>query len=237
MLIPSAGNRVPRGRRVAFGACAGNARRAPVRCGAPIKENAVRSPIRILTLAAAVPLTALALASCTPAAPLPTIVTRSASPSPTPTATPGPSAAAVAGLALREVGEGSVVSVEDEADGAEWDVRVVQADGGVQEVHLADDGTVLAGPSSDTTDANEESQNRAKVAAAAIGLASAQKRMLAAVPGGRVTAIGLDDDQDSVVWQGDVVVGGVRHDVRIDAVNGSVVLNRADSAPTPVTGS
>jgi hypothetical protein len=30
---------------------------------------------------------------------------------------------------------------------------------------------------------------------------------------------------------------GVRHDVRIDAVNGSVLLDRADAAPTPATGS
>jgi uncharacterized membrane protein YkoI len=200
----------------------------------------VRSPIRILTLAAAVPLTALALAACTPTAPLPSIVTRSASPAPTatPTAPPGPAAAAIADLALREVGEGTVVSVEDEADGTEWDVRVVQPDGSVREVHLADDGTVLAGPSADTTDANAQSENRAQVAAASIGLDAAQKRMLAAVPGGRVTAIELDDFQDRVVWQGDVVdQEGVRHDVRIDAVNGSVVLSRADAAATPVTGS
>jgi len=62
--------------------------------------------------------------------------------------------------------------------------------------------------------------------------------MLAAVPGGRVTAIELDEDQDRVVWQGDVLdAEGVRHDVRIDAVNGSVLLNRADAVRTPATGS
>jgi uncharacterized membrane protein YkoI len=195
----------------------------------------VRSPIRILTLAAVVPLTVLSLAACTQANPLPTLPTATATPTPTPTF--GPTASAIATLALREVGEGTVVSVEDEADGAEWDVRVVLDDGTAREVHLADDGTVLAGPSDDTTDANEQSQNRAQVAAATIGLAGAQKRMLAAVPGGRVTAIELDDDQDRVVWQGDVLADGVRHDVRIDAVNGSVVLNRADTTPTPPTGS
>ena len=72
-------------------------------------------------------------------------------------------------------------------------------------MHLANDGTVLAGPSADTTDANAESANRAQVAAASVTLASAQKRMLAAVPGGRVTAIALDDYQDRVVWRADVL--------------------------------
>lgn len=197
----------------------------------------MRTPIRILTLAAAVPLTAIALAACTQIAPLPSVSTQSASP--TPTATPGPTTAAIAALALREVGEGKVVSVEDEADGTEWDVRVVLDDGSVREAHLAADGTVLAGPSSDTTTPDEQSANRAQVAAAAISLESAQKRMLAAASGGTVTAIELDAYQSRVVWRGDVLVDGVRHDVRIDAVNGSVLLNSADANPTatPTTGS
>ncbi len=197
----------------------------------------MRTPIRILTLAAAVPLTAFALAACTQVTPLPSLSTRSASP--TPTATPGPTTAAIAALALREVGEGKVVSVEDEADGTEWDVRVVLDDGSVREVHLAAAGTVLAGPSADTTTPDQQSDNRAQVAAASVTLESAQKRMLAAVPGGKVTAIELDDYQSRVVWRGDVLADGVRHDVRIDAVNGSVVLNSADANPTatPTTGS
>jgi uncharacterized membrane protein YkoI len=72
-----------------------------------------------------------------------------------------------------------------------------------------------------------------------VKLDAAHRRMLAAVVGGRVTGIELDDYQDRVVWQGDVLLDGVRHDVRIDAVNGSVVLDRADATPTPVptTGS
>jgi uncharacterized membrane protein YkoI len=58
------------------------------------------------------------------------------------------------------------------------------------------------------------------------------------VPGGRVTAIELDEDGDRVAWQGDVLdADGVRHDVRIDAVNGSVLLDRADATPSPATGS
>lgn len=197
----------------------------------------MRTPIRILTLAAVVPLTVLTLAACTQPTSLPAIPTGSASATPSPTPTPGPPASAIAALAQREVGEGTVVSVEDESDGAEWDVTVVLEDGTVREVHLDAEGTVLAGPSEDATDPNEQSGNRARVAAAAVGLAAAQKRMIAAVPGGRVTSIELDDYQDRVVWEGDVLSDGVRHDVRIDAVNGAVVLNRADATATPPTGS
>ena len=195
----------------------------------------MRRPTRILTLAGAVPLTLLALTACTQPTALPPIPTATASPTPTPTY--GPSAATIATLAQREAGQGTVVSIEDEADGTEWDVRVVLEDGTEQELHLGTDGTVLAGPSTDPTDPNEESRNRAQVAAASIGLAAAQKRMLAAVPGGRVTSIGLDDYQQGVVWRGDVLAKGVRHDVRIDAVSGAIVMNAADAPPTPATGS
>jgi uncharacterized membrane protein YkoI len=195
----------------------------------------VRRPTRILTLAGAVPLTLLALTACTQPTTLPPIPTATATPTPTPTY--GPSAATIATLAQRETGEGTVVSIEDEADGTEWDVRIVQQDGTVQEVHLGTDGTVLAGPSTDATDPNEESRNRAQVAAVSVGLAGAQRRMLAAVPGGRVTAIVLDDYRQGVVWRGDVLAKGVRHDVRIDAVSGAVVLNAVDASATPGTGS
>jgi uncharacterized membrane protein YkoI len=197
----------------------------------------VRRPTRILTIAAVVPLTAVALAACTPSTPLPSLVTRSATP--TTTASAGPTIAEIAALAKRAIGEGTVVSVMDEAAGTEWDARVVLADGSVQEVHLAEDGTVVAGPSEDATDANARSADRAQVAAVAVTLTAAHKRMLAAVAGGLVTSIALDDYRDRVVWRGDVLVGGIRHDVRIDAVNGAVVLDQADSDPTgtPAVGS
>lgn len=200
----------------------------------------MRHPNRILTLTVVVPLTALVLAGCTPGTQLPGLVTRSAAatPSPTPSAS-RVSVATIASLAAREVGEGTVVSIEDEADGSQWDVRVVLEDGSVRELHLGSAGGLVAGPSTDATDANEESANRARVAAAAVGLDAAQRRMLSAVSGGRITAIELDDDGDQVVWRGDVVADGVRHDVRIDAVDGSVVSDQPDAtaAATPASGS
>jgi uncharacterized membrane protein YkoI len=182
-------------------------------------------------------MTALALAACTPSTTLPSLSTRSATPTATPT--PGLTAAAIATLAKREVGEGTVVSVEDEAAGTEWDVLVVLSDGTEQEVHLANSGAVLAGPSEDPTDANAESANRAQVAAATVTLAAAYTKLVASVAGGRVTAIALDQYQDRVVWRADVLANGVRHDVRLDAVNGAVLLNQPDANPsaTPTGGS
>jgi uncharacterized membrane protein YkoI len=219
-------DRVPVHRRT------GNARRTPVRCRAPTEENAVRRPTRILTLAALVPLTAVALAACTPSTTLPAIPTPTATP--TPTAKPGPTVAQIAVLARRDVGEGTVVSVEDESAGTEWDVLVVATDGTEQEVHLSDEGVVLAGPSENTTDANAESANRARVAAATVTLAAAYRKAVSAVPGGRVTALALDEYQDRVVWRADVLAEGVRHDVRVDAVSGGVLLNQPDASPSAV---
>jgi uncharacterized membrane protein YkoI len=197
----------------------------------------VRRPIRILTLTALIPLTAVLLAACTPSTTLPSLHTSSPTASPTPT--PGLTVSQIAALAQREVGEGTVVSVEDESAGTEWDVRVVISDGTEQEVHLSDQGAVLAGPSEDATDANAESANRAQVAAATITLAAAYRKAAASVSGGRVTALALDEYQDRVVWRADVLANGVRHDVRLDAVNGAVLLNRADADPsaTPTGGS
>ncbi len=197
----------------------------------------MRRPIRILTLTALVPLTIVALAACTPSTTLPSLPSSSATP--TPTATPGPTVAQIAVLAQREVGEGTVVSVEDESAGTEWDVKVVITDGTEQEIHISDAGAVLAGPSENTTDANAESANRAQVAAATMTLAAAYKKAAASVPGGRVTALALDEYQDRVIWRADVLAKGVRHDVRLDAVNGAVLMNQADANPsaTPTGGS
>lgn len=193
----------------------------------------MRRPIRILTSAAVVPLVVLALAACTFPSPPPIVISSSPA-TPTPTAAPRIAVTAAAALAAREVGGGTVTSVSSESDGSLWEVVVVAEDGTEQELHLGRTGTVVAGPSSEPTDAEGESANRSRVAALDVTLADAATRMLAAVQRGTITAIELDEDDDRVVWQGDVTdTDGVRHDVRIDAVNGSVVLDQADGAATP----
>lgn len=192
----------------------------------------MRPPARVLAAAAAC-LLAAGLAGCTAPPPLP----RPAAPltaSPTPSPTPGLDVAEVAAAARRAVGSGTVVSVGDESDGTSWEVHVVDAAGASQEVHLGPDGAVTAGPSVDDTTADVRSHNRALVAASSVSLPAATARMTGAVPGGRVTAIGLQEYRDRVTWVGDVTDRrGVRHDVRIDGVSGSVSLDRADRQPTP----
>ena len=157
----------------------------------------MRRPARIVLTASVVPAVLLGLAACTQPAPLPL------SGSTSPAASPSPSASArqlsvqsIAGRALQQVGSGTVVAVEDESAGTVWDVRVVQEDGSVQELHLSPSGRVLAGPSSDTTDADQQSTNRAMVAATSVSLAGAVDRMTAAVPKGRVTAVQLSQYED-----------------------------------------
>ena len=191
----------------------------------------MRRPIRIVVPALVLPLAVLGLTACTQPTPLP--IPSSASPTPTPTATPGPTVQRIAAVAQRAVGAGTVVRVDDESDGAVRDVLVVLEDGTAQEVHLSAAGRVLTGPSPATADADARSSNRALVAAASVSLAGAADRMVAAVPQGRITAIGLEEYQDRVVWRGDVTnADGVRQDVRIDAVNGSVLLNLTDGQGT-----
>lgn len=188
----------------------------------------MRRPVRI-AFAAVVPALVLALAACSAPAPLPT---PSAIPSSTPSPTPTVAARSVpqiAAAALRAVGTGTVASVADESAGTVWDVQVVLDDGEIRELHLSPAGRVLAGPSSVPTSEDVMSTNRSRVAAASISLSDAVDRMRAAVPGGTVTAVELAQYRDRVVWQGDVTdADGVRHDVRIDAVNGAVLLDLRD---------
>lgn len=197
----------------------------------------MRPPVRILALAT-VPLLAVGLAAC--ASPLPLPVPSSIASTPSPTPTPAPDLARLARLALRATGSGTVVDVEDESDGTSFEVHVVDDTGAEQELHLDPKGVVRAGPTAVDTDADSRSDNRALVAAASVTLTSARNRMAAAVPEGRITAVQLGEYQGRVAWTGDVTgTDGVRHDVRIDAVNGSALLDQPDSAarPTPSGGS
>ena len=193
----------------------------------------MRSPLRTAVAALVVPIAVLGLAACTQPVPLPSPSSASSSPTPSPTPTLGPAVQRIAAIGRQSVGAGTVVRVDDQSDGSVRDVLVVQEDGSAQEVHLSAAGRVLTGPSPATADADARSANRSLVAAASVSLAGAADRMVAAVPQGRVTAIGLEEYQDRVVWRGDVTnADGVRQDVVIDAVNGSVLLNLEDGQAT-----
>jgi uncharacterized membrane protein YkoI len=61
--------------------------------------------------------------------------------------------------------------------------------------------------------------------------------MAAAVPGGRVTGVDLAEESGRVVWEGDVLDRARnRHEVRIDAVSGAVLVDQTDGAAA-ATGS
>lgn len=197
----------------------------------------MRTPIRMLAAVAVPAALVLGLAACTQPLPSP-LLSRSTTVTPTPSPTPRLDVARIATLTKAAVRGGTVVSVEDESDGSSYEVHVVDSTGAEQEVHLDAAGIVRSGPTAVETDDDARSDNRAHVAAASVGLASARDRMLESVPGGRVTAIALGEYRDRVAWSGDVTDRkGVRHEVRIDGVNASVVLDRPDGPdPQPTSG-
>lgn len=197
----------------------------------------MRAPIRML-MTVALPVALVAgLSACTQPAPVP-LPTSSTPAAPTPSPTPRLGVDRIAVLARAAVRTGTVISVEDESDGASYEVHVVDSAGAEQEVHLDPAGAVRSGPADVAVDADRRSDNRAAVAAVSVSLKSASDRMVAAVPGGRVTAIALEEQDGRIGWAGDVTdADGVRHDVRIDGVSGAVARNQPDRAdPQPTSG-
>ncbi|WP_141718999.1 PepSY domain-containing protein [Curtobacterium sp. ER1/6] len=138
-------------------------------------------------------------------------------------------AAAVA-TAREAIGSGTVTSIEQEAGGTSWEVLVVTSDGNEQEVHVeADGGRTTAGPTKETSDAEDVAENQRFVGAADLSVTQAAAELVETVPG-TVTELGLDDHRGTVVWEGDVRDdSGTKHGIRIDAGSGKVVTNTVDT--------
>ncbi|MDY1005233.1 PepSY domain-containing protein [Curtobacterium sp. CFBP9011] len=154
-------------------------------------------------------------------------------------ASDGSSAAATAGndalptaaaTARKAVGSGTVTAIEQEAGGTSWEVLVVTADGREQEVHVDADGRrTTAGPTKETSDADDVAEAKRFVGAADLSVAQAASALTKAVSG-TVTELGLDDHAGAVVWEGDVRdASGTKHSIRIDAGSGEVVTNTVDT--------
>lgn len=137
---------------------------------------------------------------------------------------------AAAATARDAVGSGTVTSIEQEAGGTSWEVLVVTSDGHEQEVHVATDGErVTAGPTEETTIADDVAENERFVDAADLSVSQAAAALTKTVAG-TVTELGLDDHAGAVVWEGDVLdASGTKHSVRIDAGSGDVVTNTVDT--------
>lgn len=209
-------------------------------------QTTTKTTVRRTALLAAIPLVgALALAGCAsdddgrddaPAAAAsgPSVSTDASTGAGATTGTSAAAAddalAAAAATARDAVGSGTVTSIEQEAGGTSWEVLVVTSDGNEQEVHVAADGErTTAGPTKETSDADDVAENRRFVDAADLTVEQAASTLTDTVAG-TVTELGLDDHAGTVVWEGDVLDGsGTKHSVRIDAGSGKVVTNTVDT--------
>ena len=135
-----------------------------------------------------------------------------------------------AATARKAVGSGTVTAIEQEAGGTSWEVLVVTADGREQEVHVDADGRrTTAGPTKETSDADDVAEAKRFVGAADLSVAQAASALTKTVSG-TVTELGLDDHAGAGVWEGDVLdASGTKHSIRIDAGRGAVVTNTVDT--------
>lgn len=208
-------------------------------------QTTTKTTARRIALLSALPLVgALALAGCAsdddrddtaaPAASAPSVTATDGSTSGSTgsgTDAAGNDALGAAAETAREaVGSGTVTSIEQEAGGTSWEVLVVTSDGNEQEVHVAADGErATAGPTKETSDAEDVAENQRFVDAADLSVAQAASTLVETVPG-TVTELGLDDHAGTVVWEGDVRDDtGTKHSIRIDAGSGEVVTNTVDA--------
>lgn len=204
-------------------------------------QTTKQTTARRIALVTALPLVgALALAGCAtdddrddvaaPAASAPSASATEGSAGAGTAAADGKSLAAAAATAREAVGSGTVTSIEQEAGGTSWEVLVVTAGGDEQEVHVAADGDrTTAGPTKETADAEDRTENERFVGAADLSVSEAASRLTRAVAG-TVTELGLDDHAGAVVWEGDVTdASGTTHSIRIDAGSGEVVSDTVDT--------
>ncbi|WP_067177280.1 PepSY domain-containing protein [Microtetraspora niveoalba] len=153
----------------------------------------------------------------------------------TPTATPftpSPSPAGAGDLrqaaaaALRAVPGSTLISIETEENGRLWEAQVVDRDGTEHQMDV-ESGRVVVGPTIKPEDAHDKAKHRARVAAAKLDYAAAADKILATVPGGRITELNLDTERGRTVWESDVITpDGVKHEVTVDAASGAVVRKR-----------
>lgn len=147
--------------------------------------------------------------------------------SPAASAAPGNDALlAASALAAKEISAGTVVSVEAERNG--WEVHVVTADGGEQQLRTDPAGeSLISGPTDDRPDADDRAENE-QLAGVKVDVEQAVKAVEAEVDGAQINELSLDLDNRSLVWEADVRTGAEQRQVTIDADSGDVISNRID---------
>jgi uncharacterized membrane protein YkoI len=192
--------------------------------------------IRILAVAAAASLSLpLSLSACggdgEPSSSAPSTGTpHSSSPPASPgTASPGTGAPAsgaldkAAATALKEVPDSTVISIETEGTG--WEVQTVTSDGTEHELMVSGDGGMVVRQDTEQEDAADKAEHRERVKAATLDYKEAAEKMRSAVPDARITELNLDTWRGTTVWEGDMTgSGGTKHEVKIDAASGQVLL-------------
>ncbi|WP_433518592.1 PepSY domain-containing protein [Nonomuraea sp. CA-143628] len=127
--------------------------------------------------------------------------------------------------AMKAVPGSTLVSMETEENGSLWEVQVVDDKGVEHQMDVeSDKAKVVSGPrAEDDENAGDKARYLDRVKATKIDYAQAAAKVLAAVPGGRITEINLDSHRDKIVWEVDVVPpNGSKQDMTVDATDGTV---------------
>ena len=190
---------------------------ALVGCSAPAEQATTPAPVPTSSASQSAETTSSASASAS----------QEASSSPSTSATEGNDALlAAAGLAAAEISGGTVVSIEAERDG--WEVHVVTADGGEQQLRTNAAGTeVIAGPTDDRPDADDRADNK-EFAGVDVDYTEAVSAIETEIAGGQINELSLDIESRRAVWEADVSTRSEQRSVQIDATDGEVVSNRID---------
>ena len=193
---------------------------ALVGCSAPAEPAANPAPVPSTSASQSVESTPTASASASPEA------SSSPSASVSSVAEGNDALLAAAGLAAKEISDGTVVSIEAERDG--WEVHVVTTDGGEQQLRTdAAGANVIAGPTDDRPDADDRADNK-EFAGVDIDYEQAVSAIEKEIDGGQINELSLDIENRRAVWEADVSTGSEQRSVQIDAADGEVVSNRID---------
>jgi hypothetical protein len=191
---------------------------ALVGCSGPVEQPATPAPVS--SAGQTTETTPAPAGSATPEA------SASAAPSASSSIQGNDALLAAAGLAAQEVSDGFVVSVEAERDG--WEVHVVTADGGEQQLRTDASGSRLsAGPTDDRPDADDRADNK-EFAQADVDYEQAVRSIEKEIPGSQIGELSLDTENRRTVWEADVSTGSEQRSVQVDATSGEVISNRVD---------
>ncbi|MFJ2238513.1 PepSY domain-containing protein [Streptomyces sp. NPDC087859] len=123
---------------------------------------------------------------------------------------------------------GTAVSADVDDDGAgTWDVDVVKGDGGEYSVKVASDSGKVLGAHRDTDD-DQDSEDRAELAALKGAEFDAREIALAAAAKGTVTEVGVDDDNGTVAWSVETVKNNVTSEWKAALDTGKLTQDQDD---------